>query len=184
MKGSSHLRSVRGSEENAVQVKKESTPETRGSWLESTNIPGMINDMERMMTEAFRRPFAGVGWTPWKDLLQEVGRFGGASPAVDVYEDDGHIVVKADIPGLSRDEISVKLIENTLEISGEKTTEEKVDRRDYLRVERTYGRFNRVLRLPEGLDADNVAASFTDGVLEVRIPKVEDKRTVHNIPIG
>ena len=105
------------------------------------------------------------------------------SPAVDVFEEGGSIVVKAELPGLTRKDIEVKLIDNTLEITGEKKTEEKIDRRDYLKVERSYGKFSRTLRLPEGLDGERVTANFTDGVLEIKIPKVEDKRTVHHITI-
>ena len=77
----------------------------------------------------------------------------------------------------------MKLIDNTLEISGEKKTEEKVDTRDYLKLERGYGKFSRTLRLPEGLDAEKVTARFSEGVLEISIPKVEDKRMVKNIAI-
>jgi HSP20 family protein len=139
--------------------------------------------MERMMNEVFHRPFAGFGLTPFRGLLPEIGRSGVISPSVDVFEDGGTIVVKADLPGLTKDELAVKLIDNSLEISGEKRSEERVDRRDYLRLERTYGKFSRTLRLPEGLDADKVKATFADGVLEITIPKVEDKRMVHNITI-
>jgi len=91
--------------------------------------------------------------------------------------------VKADLPGLTRKDIEIKLIENTLEITGEKKSAEKVDRRDYLKVERSYGKFSRILRLPEGLDAEHVSATFTEGVLEVRIPRIESNRVVHNITI-
>jgi HSP20 family protein len=91
--------------------------------------------------------------------------------------------VKAELPGLTRNDIEVKLIDNTLEITGEKKTEGKVERKDFVKVERSYGKFSRTLRLPEGLDGEHVAATFTDGVLEVKIPRIEDKRVVHKITI-
>lgn len=183
MRGTTHLRSVRDSgEKNSVPVTAEHMPEARGNWLETTRLPNLIDDMERMMTEMFRRPFFETGMAPFKGFLHDMGR-GGMSPSIDVFEAGGNIVVKADLPGLTKDDITVKLIDNILEISGEKKTEEKVDTRDYLRLERGYGKFSRTLRLPEGLDADKVVAKFVEGVLEISIPKVEDKRVVKNIAI-
>jgi HSP20 family protein len=161
----------------------EKSPETRGTWLESTRLPALLDDMERMMGEFVRRPWAGFGTTPFRGLLSELGASVGASPAVDVFDEDGSIVVKAELPGISRNDIEVKLVDNTLEITGEKKTEEKIDRRDYLRVERSYGKFSRTLRLPEGLDGEHVTANFADGVLEIKIPRMEGKRTIHHIAI-
>ena len=187
MAGARHLKSVLGfGEHGNVPVEtsgKGESSETQGSWLESTRLPALLNDMERMMNEVFRRPLAGFGAAPFRGLLSEVGTTIGVSPAVDIFEDGGSIVVKAELPGLSRKDIEVKLIDNTLEITGEKKTEEKIDQRDYLKVERSYGKFSRSLRLPEGLDGEHVTANFTDGVLEIKIPKFEGKRTVHHISI-
>jgi HSP20 family protein len=183
MRGTSHLRSVRETgEKSSVPVTSEHLPETRGSWLETTRLPSLIDDMERMMNEMFRRPFLETGMAPFRGFLHDIGR-GSLSPSVDVFEAGGNIVVKADLPGLTKDDIAVKLINNTLEITGEKKTEEKLDTRDYLKLERGYGRFSRTLRLPEGLDADHVTAKFNDGVLEISIPKMEDKRVVKNIAV-
>jgi len=183
MRSTTHLRSVRDTgEKNAVPVTAEHVPETRGSWLETTRLPNLIDDMERMMNEMFRHPFFETGMAPFRGFLHDMGR-GGMSPSVDVFEAGGNIVVKADLPGLTKDDITVNLINDTLEISGEKKTEEKVDTRDYLKLERSYGKFSRTLRLPEGLDADKITAKFAEGVLEIRIPKVEDKRMVKNIAI-
>jgi HSP20 family protein len=185
MKSSRHLKSVAESGEhgNVPVTTPEKSPETRGSWLESTRLPTLLNDMERMMSEFVHLPWAGFGTTPFRGLLSDVGANIGASPAVDVFDEGGSIVVKAELPGISRNDIEIKLIDNMLEITGEKKTEEKIDRRDYLRVERSYGRFSRTLRLPEGLDGEHVTANFADGVLEIKIPRVESKRTVHHIAI-
>jgi HSP20 family protein len=178
-----NIRSVRETGAKAGgPVTVERAPETRGSWLETTRIPTLLEEMERMMTEFFHRPTFGVSGTPFQGLFGEYGK-GGLTPAVDVFEDAGKIVVKADLPGLSKNDIDVKLVENTLEITGEKKTEEKVDQRDFLRLERSYGRFSRAIRLPEGLDTAHVTADFKDGVLEVKIPKIEGKRAVQHINI-
>lgn len=184
MRGASHLKAVRDTgETGSVPVKTGHMPETRGTWLESTRLPNLLDEMERMMSDAFRRPFGGFGMMPWRGLLGEFGATGTMAPAVDIYEEGGNICVKADLPGLSRKDIEVKLVDNVLEITGEKRTEEKIDRRDFLKVERSYGKFSRTLRLPEGLDSEHVIAKFDDGVLEIKIPKVEGKRTVRHIDI-
>lgn len=185
MRGATHLKAVReaGEHGNVPVTTTERSPETRGSWLESTRLPALVDDMERMMSELIRHPFAGFGTTPFRGLLSDLGTTVSMSPAVDVFEEGGAIVVKAELPGLTRKDIEVKLVDNTLEITGEKKTEEKIDRRDYLKVERSYGKFSRTLRLPEGLDGEHVTANFTDGVLEIKIPRVEDKRVVHRITI-
>jgi HSP20 family protein len=184
MRAASHLKSVgKFSEHDDVPVTTSARlPETGGSWLESTRLPSLIDDMERLMSEFVRRPFAGFGATPFRGLLGDLGSI-GVSPSVDVFEEGGSIVVKAELPGLTRKDIEVKLIDNILEITGEKKSEEKIDRRDYLKVERSHGKFSRTLRLPDGLDGEHVTANFTDGVLEIKIPRVEDKRVVHRITI-
>lgn len=185
MKGSRHLKSVSEAEKHGTVpvTKAERSPESGGTWFESTRLPALVDDMERMMGEFFHRPWPMFGSMPFRGLLSDMGSAFGTSPAVDVFDDGGAIVVKAELPGISRDDIEVKLIDNTLEITGEKKSEEKIDRRDYLRVERSYGKFSRTLRLPEGLDADQVTADFINGVLEINIPRIESKRTVHHITI-
>lgn len=183
MRGATHLKSVREyGEQREVPVTTEKPHETRGTWLESRRLPALLDDMERMMSEFVHRPFAGFGTPAFRGLLGDLGTI-GMTPAIDIFEEAGEIVVKADLPGLTRDDVEVKLIDNTLEITGEKKTEEKIDRRDYLKIERSYGKFSRTLRLPENLDGEHVTATFTDGVLEVKIPRIEGKRVVHTIPI-
>jgi HSP20 family protein len=93
------------------------------------------------------------------------------------------LVLKADLPGLKRDDVEIELKDNVLTISGERRTEseQKVD--GYYRVERATGGFSRSLTLPEGIDPEGIAADFSDGVLEVRIPKPEERKP-HRISIG
>ena len=135
------------------------------------NIFSTLRDMERMREEAFHRPYFGINTYPFRNLFPEVGGLGEFAPAVDIFEEKGEVVLKTDLPGLNRDDINVQLVGNSIIISGEKQTEEKVERKNYLRVERSHGTFNRTIGLPEGVDTDHVKASFKDGVLEVRLPK-------------
>lgn len=105
-------------------------------------------------------------------------------PAVDVYEEKDDVVIKAEIPGLSKEDISVQVSNSTLTIKGKKKREEEVKEDDYYRCERSFGAFTRVVDLPCDVKADQVKASFKNGVLEVRMPKTEEaKKTAVTVKI-
>jgi HSP20 family protein len=97
-------------------------------------------------------------------------------PAMDLVEEDGHYVLRADLPGLAEDDVRVELDDRVLTISGERRSESEQRRDGYYRVERASGSFSRSLTLPEGVDPDAIEASFEKGVLEVRIPKPEERK--------
>ncbi len=130
-----------------------------------------LEDMERWFEEAFRRPFFGPSWMP-RIRLPEI--MGEVSPSVDIFEDGNDVVVKAEVPGMKKENIEVNLTQNTITISGQKKEEEKVEKKDFYRVERTFGSFTRKLHLPTDIQTDKAKASFRDGVLEVRIPKTTE----------
>ena len=111
------------------------------------------------------------------------GRAQRWQPAMDLVEADDHFVLKADLPGLAEEDVSIEIQDNTLTVSGERRAEHEDRQRGWYRVERSFGRFSRSLTLPEGVDADKVAASFDKGVLEVRIPKPEERKP-RRIAIG
>src|SRR3989440_7534730 len=97
-------------------------------------------------------------------------------PAMDLVESDDHFLLKADLPGLAEDDVNIEIRDNTLTISGERKSEYERKERGWYRVERSTGAFSRSLSLPEGVDADGVTAQFEKGVLEVRIPKPEQRK--------
>jgi HSP20 family protein len=97
-------------------------------------------------------------------------------PAMDLVESEDHFVLRADLPGLGEDDVSIEIRDNTLTISGERKSEYERKERGWYRVERSTGAFSRSLALPEGVDADGVSAHFDKGVLEVRIPKPEQRK--------
>ena len=97
-------------------------------------------------------------------------------PAMDLVESDDHFLLKADLPGLAEDDVNIEIRDNTLTISGERKSEYERKERGWYRVERSTGAFSRSLSLPEGVDADGVTAHFEKGVLEVRIPKPEQRK--------
>jgi len=128
-----------------------------------------IEEMERWFEEAFRRPFFAPSWMP-KFKLPE---FGMSYPMVDIFEDGNDVVVKAELPGMKKEDIDVNISDDVITISGEKKSEEKVEKKEYYRLERSYGSFTRTLRLPAETQTDKAKASFKDGILEVRMPKTE-----------
>jgi len=97
-------------------------------------------------------------------------------PAMDLTEADDHFVLRADLPGIGEDDVSIEIQDNTLTISGERKAETEERHRGWYRVERSFGRFSRSLSLPEGVDPDAVSAEFDKGVLEVRVPKPEARK--------
>ncbi|MFA6450705.1 MAG: Hsp20/alpha crystallin family protein [bacterium] len=97
------------------------------------------------------------------------------APALDIYEEDSNIVVKAEIPGLTKNDITVEFHEGTLTIRGEKTEEKEEKTKHFYRAERRYGSFQRSFSLPETADADAIKASYKNGLLELTIPKIEKK---------
>ena len=95
---------------------------------------------------------------------------------MDVYEEKNEIVVKTELPGMSRDDIQINITDNVLTITGEKKEEGEVKEEDYYRRERTYGRFSRALELPKAVQIEKAQAIFKNGVLEIRIPKTEEAK--------
>jgi HSP20 family protein len=97
-------------------------------------------------------------------------------PAMDLVETDGEFVLRADLPGLSESDVSIELEDNVLTISGERKGDQEYRKDGYYRFERSYGSFRRSLSLPDGVDPGAVKASFRHGVLEVRVPKPEERK--------
>jgi HSP20 family protein len=128
------------------------------------------HEIERMFED-----FPRLRWPRYFDL--EPMRFPRAlrlhAPSLDMYEEKGEIIVKAELPGMGKDDIQVTLTDSTLTLKGEKKKEEEVKEKDYYRCEREYGSFLRTVDLPAEVKADGVKATFKDGILEIRLPKSE-----------
>ncbi len=177
MKRHSELRSV-SRETGEPETGRELVPFAS----EFGSIMSSLGSMERMLEDTFRRPF----WSPFRDIFRESGTTGEGYfyPTVDVYEHGSDVVVRCELPGLKRDDISVKFVDDTtLAISGERQAEEKIERSNYLRHECSYGAFKRLVNLPEGCDHEKAKASYKEGILEVRIPKSETISKARTIPI-
>ena len=106
-------------------------------------------------------------------------------PRVDISEDASNIYVHAELPGLSKDDVRLTVCEGTLILRGEKKHQEKKEDRNYYRIERRYGEFVRQFTLPENVKEEDVRANFTNGILEITIPKSEpQKPKEHEVPIN
>lgn len=99
------------------------------------------------------------------------------SPAVDIYETPETIIMKADLPGLAREDIEIQLQDNTLSLRGERRFAKDVQQESYLRIERAYGVFQRNFTLPATVQQEKISAVFRDGVLELVLPKAEEAKS-------
>jgi len=98
------------------------------------------------------------------------------APPVDIYEHEGNIVLKAEIPGIDAKDVDVRVENNTLTLRGERKADHEVKKESYHRVERSYGAFTRSFTLPNVVDTSNIKAEYKDGVLRVILPKREEAK--------
>lgn len=140
-------------------------------WDPARELDTLQSDVNRLFDSFFgRREGAPIGSQRWV-------------PAMDLVETDDSLVLKADLPGLDRDDIEIEVKDGVLTIAGERKSEQESKREGYHRVERSFGRFSRSLGLPRGVDPSAVQASFDRGVLEVTLPKPEESKPTR-IEIG
>lgn len=128
-------------------------------WEPARELQSLQQEMNRLFGTFFDAPTASAG-RQWL-------------PAMDLVETDHEYVLRADLPGVSEDDVKIELEDSVLTISGERAAEHEQNAEGYYRVERVSGSFARSLTLPAGVDSDRIHANFTRGVLEVRIPKPE-----------
>jgi HSP20 family protein len=138
---------------------------------------------EKWYEDLFKRPISlfnhPPGWAALKFSDMEEMSF-----TADIFEEGDDVVVKADMPGVKKEDVDVSLSDDMITIRGERKKEEKVERKDYYRVERAYGSFTRSFRLPADVQTDRAEAKFDQGVLEIRIPKMEEARSkTKKVPI-
>ena len=95
---------------------------------------------------------------------------------MEVFDNDGNTVVRLELPGMTMDDIDISVLDGTLTIKGEKKEEKEVKEEDRYCSERVYGSFRRTLSVPKGLDESNIHATYDNGILEVLLPKVEEKK--------
>jgi HSP20 family protein len=109
------------------------------------------------------------------NFLEDETKSGVWAPPVDVAEEKDKIFVRVEVPGMNESDLKVSFEDGLLTVSGERQFERKDDR-NYHRIERTYGSFTRTFSLPRTVDANSIAASYRDGILEIEIPKLEEAK--------
>ena len=142
-------------------------------WEPLREFSTLQNEMNRLFNTVFDAPSAGNGGSTLRRWM----------PAMDLVETGDHFVLRADLPGLSEDDVKIEFEDGTLTVSGERQAEHEAKAEGYYRVERAFGSFSRSLTLPQGIDPEAVTAHFDRGVLEVRIPKPEERKP-RRIEIG
>jgi len=98
------------------------------------------------------------------------------APPVDIHEDKDNIVVKAEVPGMKKEDVSIEIKDNVLTLKGERKFEKETKKEDYHRMERSYGSFVRSFSLPSAIKVDKVVANYKDGILEITLPKAEEAK--------
>jgi HSP20 family protein len=111
------------------------------------------------------------------------GEMAGWSPAVEVFERDNDMVVRAELPGMSKDDVKVEMTDEGLLIHGERKREKTEEHEGWYRSERSYGEFCRLIPMPEGVNVDEAKARFENGVLEITAPIPESSRRRRSVPI-
>jgi HSP20 family protein len=142
-------------------------------WEPFREFTTLQNEMNRLFNTVFDAPAPGNGGSTMRRWM----------PAMDLVETEDHFVLRADLPGMKEDDVKIELEDGTLTVSGERKAEHESKNEGYYRVERAFGSFSRSLTLPQGIDPETVTANFNNGVLEVRIPKPEQRKP-RRIEIG
>jgi HSP20 family protein len=135
-----------------------------------------FEEMDRLFEDYFSRGWMRPFRWEWPSLGEMAKPFEGKMPKVDVIERDDEVIVKAELPGVDKKDLDVSVTENSVTIKGTTSHEEKEEKGDYYRCEISRGAYARTVALPSYVDADKAKANFKDGVLELKLPKVEKSK--------
>ena len=135
-------------------------------WRPTRDLLNVRDEMNRLFDSVFS------GWPERRESLLE----GDWAPSVDVAETDEEIVVTAELPGVKQEEVDISIADSVLTLKGEKKEEKEVKEKNYHRIERSYGSFQRSISLPTGVEASKAKATYKDGILRVTVPKVEEAK--------
>jgi HSP20 family protein len=131
-----------------------------------------LASLQERMNRLFDESFKGIGRGTEDDWL-----LGGTwAPAVDIFEQEGNIVLKAELPGIDPKDVDIRLENNVLTLRGERKVDNEVKRESFHRIERAYGTFARSFTLPSTVDQQSIKADYKDGVLKVVLPKREEAK--------
>jgi HSP20 family protein len=134
-------------------------------WQPYGAVSSLQDSINRLFNDAFPRPMTDddVALSTWK-------------PVVDIFDKTDSIIIHAELPGVTKDNVSIEVKENVLTLKGERVEVKEVSEDKFFRKERSFGSFYRAFTLPSAINPDNIKATFKEGVLEIEIPKPEEKK--------
>jgi HSP20 family protein len=141
-------------------------------WRPFRDLVSIQDEMNRLFDDFFGRPVTRPEWTE-----------GVWTPSVDVSETKDNVIINAEIPGMSKEDVKLSVQNNVLTLSGERKQEKEEKDANYHRIERSYGSFSRSFTLPASVKPDKVKATYKDGILKITLPKSEEAKP-KQIPIG
>jgi HSP20 family protein len=153
------------------EKEKEKQTKEVASWRPFPELFRMEREMERMFEDFWTRPWLGRP-RRWRFLEEAEAR----APAIEVYEEKDDVVVKAELAGMKKEDLEVRISENLLTLKGEKKKEEEKKEEGYHYSECSYGSFTRTIEIPRDVRADKATATFKDGLLEIRLPKTDEAK--------
>ena len=169
---------TQGREGVQTNIRRSSAPARGGDYGYGpfTLMRRLSDDMDRLFENfGFGRSF-GLGTAPFGGTDRDLWRSSTIEnesawlPQVEAFRRGDKFVVRADLPGIKKEDVRAEIEDGVLTISGQRTSEREDERDDYYRSERSYGSFHRTIPLPDGVESDNCEATFKDGVLEVTLP--------------
>jgi HSP20 family protein len=131
------------------------------------------DEMEHWFDRVGRRGWFHPGLWEWPSHLESVTPFRGGMPKVDVVDRDAEVVVRAELPGVAKEDLDVTVTDDSVTLKAHTSHEEKEEKGEYYRREMSYGEYQRTVALPHTVDGEKARATFNDGVLELTLPKVE-----------
>ena len=135
-------------------------------WDPFRNVAALQDRINRIFDESFSRTADvddDISMSAWK-------------PSVDIYETDEAIILKAELPGIKKEDVSVEIKDNVLTLKGERIEDKEIKEGSYFRKERCFGTFSRAFNLQHRVQPDKIKAKFKDGILEIEIPKPEEEK--------
>ena len=156
-------------------AKKETTRKQEKALRPRTTETAMSpwEEMDRWFERMGRQGWLRPGFWEWPPHLESIGPFRGGSPKVDVVDRDTEVVVRAELPGVAKDDLDVTVTEDSVTLKAHTSHEEKEEKGEYYRREMSYGEYQRTVPLPHTVNGEKARATFNDGVLELTLPKVE-----------
>jgi len=139
-----------------------------GSWLSPWSPFRELEDLSRRMEDFFKPILPSLRREPAEERMW--------SPVIEMYEEKDKVIVKAELPGMKKEDIDVSLADNTLTLKGERKTEKETKESNYYCCERYYGSFYRQVTLPANVDPGKIEAAYKDGILEIKLPKTEETK--------